>query len=336
MRGYPYPMLNRPTMIWSKQTDEQFDLTVNEWIETIGELTPNWQDYDITILGVPLSKSSISTSAASENPDAMRRAWRSFRTYNLDEDIDLARLKAIDLGDVKQHVTDIRYTHGQIQQAMVAMREQHPHTIPLTMGGDHSITAMLIKGWKQVHQNETIGILQLDTHFDLRDLSDLGPANGTPIRQVIESHMVEGKHVRNIGLHGFFNSLELKNYADEHGVHYTTMKTVRKKGINHVVQYALAQLEKTVDTIYLTVDMDVLDISCNPAAPAATPGGMRTEELFDAVQLAGEHPKVKAMDIVCLDPRKDVGEIGVKSAVHTMLSFITGVCKRKVIGRESS
>ncbi len=315
-------------MIWSKQTDKRVDLKVHEWIETIGEMKPHWEEYDVTILGVPLSKSSISTSAASENPDAMRRAWRAFGTYNLDEEVDLARLKAIDLGDVKQHVTDIRYTHQQIQQAMVAMREHHPHTIPLMMGGDHSITAMLIKGWKQVHNNETIGILQLDTHFDLRDLAHIGPANGTPIRQLVESHTVEGKHVHTIGLHGFFNSHELKNYADQHGVHYTTMKKVRKNGIRHIVTDALAQLEKVVDTIYLTVDMDVLDIAYNPAAPAATPGGMSTEELFEAVQLAGEHSKVKAMDIVCLDPRKDVGEMGVKSAVHTMLSFLTGVCRR--------
>lgn len=315
-------------MIWSKQTDKRVDLKVHEWIETIGEMKPHWEEYDVTILGVPLSKSSISTSAASENPDAMRRAWRAFGTYNLDEEVDLARLKAIDLGDVKQHVTDIRYTHQQIQQAMVAMREHHPHTIPLMMGGDHSITAMLIKGWKQVHNNETIGILQLDTHFDLRDLAHIGPANGTPIRQLVESHTVEGKHVHTIGLHGFFNSHELKNYADQHGVHYTTMKKVRKNGIRHIVMDALAQLEKVVDTIYLTVDMDVLDIAYNPAAPAATPGGMSTEELFEAVQLAGEHSKVNAMDIVCLDPRKDVGEMGVKSAVHTMLSFLTGVCRR--------
>ncbi|MBF0708900.1 agmatinase family protein [Alkalihalobacillus hwajinpoensis] len=328
MNDYPYPMLNRPSMIWSKQTDKRVDLKVHEWIETIGEMKPHWEEYDVTILGVPLSKSSISTSAASENPDAMRRAWRAFGTYNLDEEVDLARLKAIDLGDVKQHVTDIRYTHQQIQQAMVAMREHHPHTIPLMMGGDHSITAMLIKGWKQVHNNETIGILQLDTHFDLRDLAHIGPANGTPIRQLVESHTVEGKHVHTIGLHGFFNSNELKNYADQHGVHYTTMKKVRKNGIRHIVTDALAQLEKVVDTIYLTVDMDVLDIAYNPAAPAATPGGMSTEELFEAVQLAGEHSKVKAMDIVCLDPRKDVGEMGVKSAVHTMLSFLTGVCRR--------
>ncbi|WP_090398812.1 agmatinase family protein [Natribacillus halophilus] len=325
---YPYPMLDKPNRIWSRQTDQKEDLKVHEWIENVGESVPDWRDYDVTILGVPLSKSSISTSAASENPEAMREAWKSFGTYNLDEDIDLAQLKVIDLGNVKQHVTDIEYTHKQIQEAMVAMRTHHPHTLPLSLGGDHSITAKLVEGWKQAHPNETIGILQLDTHFDLRDPNTLGPANGTPIRQLIESETVQGEYVHNIGLHGFFNAKELKTYADEAGIHYTTMKQARKRGISSVIEEALAQLEDKVDTIYLTTDMDVLDIVHGPAAPAATPGGMYSEELFEAVQIAGEHPKVKAMDIVCLDPRKDVGTKSVKAAVHTMLSFLTGYCRR--------
>ncbi|WP_158737414.1 agmatinase family protein [Alteribacillus sp. YIM 98480] len=328
MSSYPYPMLDKPSMIWSRQTDKSKDIKVHEWIETAEEAKLNWDDYDVTILGVPLSKSSISTSAASENPEAMRQAWKAFSTYNLDEDIDLAQLKAIDLGNVKQHVTNIEYTHQQIQEAMVAMRTYHPHTLPISMGGDHSITAMLVKGWKQAHPNEKIGILQLDTHFDLRDPKLIGPANGTPIRNLIESEAIQGNHVHNIGLHGFFNAKELKDFADKAGLHYTTMKQARKKGISNAINNALRQLEDEVDTIYLTVDMDVLDIVHGPAAPAATPGGMYSEELFEAVQMAGEHIKVKAMDIVCLDPRKDVAEQSVKSAVHTMLSFLTGYCKR--------
>lgn len=325
---YPYPMLERSDMIWSKKTNKKSDLKVSEWIDTIGDTVPDFSNYDVTILGVPLSKSSISTSAASENPEMMRQAWKYFGTYNLDEDLDLAQLNVIDLGNVRQHVTDITNTHEHIQEAMVAMRQHHPHTLPIVLGGDHSITAMLVKGWKQAHPNETIGILQLDSHFDLRDLKELGPANGTPIRNLIESKIIKGEHVHNIGLHGFFNAKELKDYADQENVNYMTMKQARKKGIHTVIEEALKQLEKEVDTIYLTVDMDVLDIIHGPGTPAAAPGGMYSEELFDAVQLAGEHPKVKAMDIVCLDPRKDVGQITVKNAVHTMLSFLVGYCKR--------
>lgn len=328
---YPYPLLNPPAFRWRRPDPLPADPKVHEWIQCLDEEKASsfdWSEVDVTLLGVPLSRSSLSASGASETPDALRRAWKGFTTYNLDEEVDLTSLRVVDLGDVKQHVTDIPACHRNITEAMVAMRTHHPHALPLVMGGDHSITAMLAKGWKQAHPEERIGILQLDTHFDLRSLEDFGPTNGTPIRNLTESGTLRGEDVYNIGLHGFFNARSLKEYADQVGVHYVTLKQARKRGVNVVVREALAHLEQQVDTIYLTVDMDVLDIGVGPGAPAATPGGMRTDELFEAVRIAGTHPQVKAMDLVCLDPLRDVREATVKAGVHVMLSFLTGRIQR--------
>ncbi len=328
MKQYPYPLLNPPNFKWRK-SEEIAEPKVNEWIKTLNEdEAPDWSQYDVTLLGIPLSRSSISASAASENPDAIRRAWKSFSTYNIDYDVDLVYLNVVDLGDVRQHVTDIALCHRNIVEAMEGMRTNHPSTFPLVIGGDHSITAMLIKGWKNSHPHEEIGILQFDTHFDLRDMKEFGPANGTPIRNVIESGIVKGENIYNIGLHGFFNSKSLKQYADEVNLNYITLREARRKGIEATVQAALDELSEKVDTIYLTVDMDVLDIGVAPGAPASTPGGMSTDELFEAVTIAGQYSKVKVMDIVCLDPNKDVGEATVKAGVHVMLSFLTGFTMR--------
>ncbi|WP_243292939.1 agmatinase family protein [Bacillus sp. FJAT-47783] len=316
-----YDWVDRPPFIWDEK-QEVVEPKVHEWIKPAKE---DMAEPDVILLGIPLSRSSISASFASEHPDAFRRAWKSFTTYHLDYDVDLKDLHVIDIGNVKQHVTDISRCHENIKQAISAIRTNYPNAMPISIGGDHSITAMLVKGWKEAHPHEEIGILQFDTHFDLRDLKEFGPANGTPIRNLIESGTVKGSNVHNIGLHGFFNAKSLKEYADEQGVHYVTMKEVRKKGIETVVANALAELAEKVDTIYVTVDMDVLDIAYGPGAPAATPGGMRTDELFDAVYQAGLHEKVKSMDIVCLDPFRDVADATVKSGVYTMLSFLTGV-----------
>ncbi|MEK3744964.1 agmatinase family protein [Brevibacillus sp. FSL K6-0770] len=331
MTAYPYPLLKPPSFAWDRSAAPA-EPKVSEWIKTLEVATAgstDWSDYDVALLGVPLSRSSISASAASENPDAMRRAWKYFTTYNLDYDVDLQSLRVVDLGDVRQHVTDIAQCHRNIREAMAHMRTNHPQLLPMMMGGDHSITAMLIKGYKDVHTDERVGILQLDTHFDLRDLTDNGPSNGTPIRNLIESKTIQAEDVHNIGLHGFFNARSLKAYADEAGVRYTTLRQARQKGVAQTVQEALERLAAQVDTIYLTVDMDVLDIGYGPGVPASTPGGMRSDELFDAVYEAGLHPKVKAMDIVCLDPYKDRTEATVKTAVHVMLSFLTGYRQRK-------
>ncbi|MFX8320183.1 arginase family protein, partial [Acinetobacter baumannii] len=86
------------------------------------------------------------------------------------------------------------------------------------------------------------------------------------------------------------NAKSLKEYAHKAGVNYVTLRQLREKGITSTIQTALDQLSSKVDVIYLTVDMDVLDIAYAPGVPAATTGGMRTDELFEAVYLAGSHP----------------------------------------------
>ncbi|OYD06242.1 agmatinase family protein [Paludifilum halophilum] len=333
MKTYPYPLLQPPPFRWNTAGDVS-EPKVHQWIETLNPRTADetdWSSVDVTLLGVPLSRSSISASAASENPDAIRRAWKSFTPYNLEEDVDLTPLRVVDLGDVPQHVTDIAACHRNIREAMKGMRRHHPHTFPLVIGGDHSITAMLVKGWKEAHPDKRLGILQLDTHFDLRSLEEFGPANGTPIRNLVESGDVRGEDVYNIGLHGFFNARSLKDFADEAGIHYVTLKQARRQGIDTVIRESLDRLSQKVDTIYLTVDMDVLDITQGPGAPAATPGGMRTDELFEAVRLAGTCSKVGSMDLVCLDPARDVSGATVKAGTHVMLSFLTGFMQRRQV-----
>ncbi|WCK54541.1 agmatinase family protein [Aneurinibacillus sp. Ricciae_BoGa-3] len=325
---YPYPLLKPPSFHWLRDPHVS-EPKVHEWIQTLHPDEPiDWSRYDVTILGVPLSRSSISASCASENPDVMRAAWKFFNPYHLDYDVDFTAMQVVDLGDVRQHVTDIARSHQNIKEAMIQMRLSHPHALPIMLGGDHSVTAMLVKGWKESHLGERIGILQFDTHFDLRSLDDNGPTNGTPIRNLIDSGTVKGSNVWNIGLHGFYNARSLKEYADQMGVHYVTLNQARKQGIASTVGTALANLSREVDTIYLTVDMDVLDIGCAPGAPASTPGGMQTYELFDAVYETSLHKKVKAMDIVCLDPMKDVAGSTIKAGVHTMLTFLTGYYMR--------
>nr|WP_263327467.1 agmatinase family protein [Neobacillus sp. Marseille-Q6967] len=331
MKSFLSPKINPASFAWVRP-ENGAAAKVHEWIQpiTAGTILEDCKGAEAVILGVPLSRSSISASGASEFPDSFRRSWKGFTTYNLDEDIDLLGMVVLDAGDVPMHVTDIRRCHENIIEASAVLHGHFGDAKICAIGGDHSITAMMVKGIRQAKPADRIGILQFDTHFDLRDMSDNGPSNGTPMRNLIESGIVEGVNMYNIGLHGFFNTKDLKEYADEKGVNYVTLREARKRGVVAMVERCLEELSSKVDTIYLTVDMDVLDIAFAPGVPASTPGGMTTAELLEGVLAAGKHPKVKAMDIVCLDPLKDtMVQPTVKLGTHVFLTFLTGVMLQK-------
>lgn len=319
--------LNPPPFFWPKPSGDVIDLKVSDWIcqQSCNSKT-NW---DVVLFGVPLSRSSISASGASEFPESFRRSWKGFSTYNIDYGVDLRNLSIADLGDVTMHFTDILRCHSNIKETMRGIREHYRQSFPIAIGGDHSITAMTISGIKEAEPEKRIGILQFDTHLDVRDLNEHGPTNGTPIRNLIENRIVKGEDVYNVGLHGFFNAPSLIQYAKEQRINVITLNKARVEGITNTINRAIAELEEKVDYIYVTIDMDVLDISFAPGVPASTAGGMRTDELFTGLYCAARSKKVMAMDIVCLDPTKDsFVQPTVKAGTYAFLTFLTGLMAR--------
>nr|WP_309101706.1 agmatinase family protein [Fredinandcohnia onubensis] len=314
--------LQVPEWSWN-QTAIDEPTYVHQWVKPLSVLehTP-----DLILYGAPISRSSISVSGASLYPTEFRRMWKGFATYNLDENVDLSSFQVADAGDVAMHTTDILLSHQRIQKTTAYLAAHYPNTPTCMIGGDHSTTACAVRGIKDAFPSETIGILQLDTHLDVRDPKELGPANGTPIRQLIDGQVVKGENVINIGLHGYYNAKPLIDYANEHNIQMVTLKQARKQGLINTIQRALDQLAAKVDRIYVTVDMDVLDISVAPGVPASTPGGLSAIELFDSLLEIGKHPTVRHIDYVCLDPSKDsaVSET-VKVGTYAWLQFITGL-----------
>ncbi|WP_052737606.1 agmatinase family protein [Bacillus sp. SA1-12] len=313
--------LKQPEWSWNVPLNEK-PTYVHHWVKPLSE---HDQPFDFILYGAPISRSSISVSGASLYPTEFRRMWKSFATYNLDENVDLSFFHVGDAGDVMMHTTDILLSHQRIQRSTAFLAEHYPNTRTCMIGGDHSTTACAVRGIKEAFPEETIGVLQLDTHLDVRDPNELGPANGTPIRQLIDGRHVMGEHVINIGLHGYFNAKPLIDYANDHGIQMVTLNQARRQGLIKTIKRALDDLAKKVDRIYVTVDMDVLDISVAPGVPASTPGGMSAIELFESLLEIGKHSEVKHIDFVCLDPSKDshVSET-VKIGVYAWLQFITG------------
>jgi formiminoglutamase len=318
-----FSTIQAPTWQFSGGKSDPYVTTLAEWIEQ-----PKAEmDYDLCLMGAPLSKSSISFSGAHLHPQTFRKLWTSFTTYNWDLDIDLTALHAADLGDITMHVTDIAACHQHIQTAMQEVTLQLPGAFPITVGGDHSITAPLIKGRKAAN-GKRIGIIQFDAHLDVRDLDYGGPSNGTPMRNLVESKTVNGEDIVTIGIRSFANSRLYRDYAEEKGIHVISAKQVHTRGIDHVLVEAMEHLGKC-DEIYVTFDMDVLDQSIVPGVPAIGPQGLTTDQLFSAAAALGAWSKVAAMDMVCVDPSVDLRDVTSRMSLHVFLHFVSAMVGKR-------
>lgn len=277
-----------------------------------------------TLIGVPISKPSISHSGASFTPGVVRKLLHSYSTYAVEGEMDLRETsKIIDAGDIHMHATDIKESYRRMEETVASLLGENKDCIPLFIGGDHSITFSTLSGMMKVKDGK-IGIIQFDAHHDLRNTEDGGPTNGTPFRRLLEAGVIDGDHLVQIGIRNYSNSSFYHQYAKENGIKVLTMGDVKKRGIADVIGESVDHLRGKVEYLYLSIDIDVLDQAFAPGCPAIGPGGMTSDQLLEAIYLLAKEENVCGVDIVEIDPTIDFRDMTSRVAVHCMLEFLRG------------
>jgi len=303
---------------------------VDSYVTKAHEIVVPWDGKEVTpfsLIGAPLSKTSISHSGASFAPTVIRKMLSSYSTYAIEDDIDLKDVMVTDFGDILMHVTDLDESRNRIRNTIEELLNQHSNTIPIVLGGDHGISFPSISGFKK--NKGKVGVIQFDAHHDLRNTVDGGRSNGTPFRSLIEQGIIDGENLIQIGIRNFSNSKPYSDYGHDHGVTIYTMRDVREQGIATIIEKSVNSLREKVDAIYISVDMDVLDQAFAPGCPAIGPGGMDSMTLLDAISLLANEDKVQGMDIVEIDPTIDFRDMTSRIAAHIILTFLTN--KQKAI-----
>lgn len=287
------------------------------------ELLTNWENGKtgkFGLVGVPFSKSSISHSGASFAPGTIREAMQSYSTYSGEEKLELSD-EILDFGDVMMDPTDVIGNHKRVEESLTDVFATKAADHWMVLGGDHSISYGSIKTFSQ---KGTVGVIQFDAHHDLRNTEDGGPTNGTPFRRLLEKRVISGDHLVQIGIRDFTNAKAYDEYAKQHGVTVYTMKDVEETALIKILEKEISRLADETDYIYISVDMDVLDQAFAPGCPAIGPGGMDSKTLLDGILFASRQEKVKAMDIVEIDPTIDFRNMTSRVAAYVMLQFMKG------------
>lgn len=282
----------------------------------------------LAVLGVPACRGSITPGRCDLAPDAIRKALHRFSPYDLRFDFDLERLRVRDLGTL----TDVAELAPADAKQLIcrgvgeALRQGDALAL---FGGDNSITYPGVLGMAEACANgalERCGVLTLDAHFDLRDL-EAGLTNGNPIRALLADG-VPGANIAQIGILPFANSKEYARLAREAGITVITGDEVHIQGIQTAMRTALDLLAARADVIYVDLDLDVLDRTYAPATPGSRPGGLDPWHISWAARECGMAAKVRVLDLVEIDPTKDIADATVLSAATCFLSWTAGLAQR--------
>lgn len=253
---------------------------------------------DLTVLGVPASRTSISATHAHLTPAAIREALARYSTYSWTHDVDVADLAVRDAGDVLD--PDGEAGERRVMERVAGLVSES--RLLVALGGDNSITHSVARGaWGD--GIATAGLITLDAHHDLRD----GTSNGSPVRRLVDAGL-SGTRVVQIGIADFSNSREYAARARDLGITVVTRDALRRRPIGDVMAEALAVATSGGGPVHVDLDVDVCDRAAVPACPAAAPGGISADELRQIAFLAGRSPKVHSLDVTEIDAAMDAAD----------------------------
>ena len=240
--------------------------------------------------------------------------------------IELLRAHATvtDLGDL-----DAPETTGRqeiISGWIAALRERTEGLVsrgvmPLVLGGDHSIAAGSMSGacaaWRRRHDTPP-GLLWIDAHVDLNthETTPSGNPHGMPAASLL-GWQVDG-FSELVGPDGQFDRSRMafvgardidpgeQVHLEESGIAFWSSQEVRERGVESVMRDALAVVSPDHQPFCLSFDIDVVDPVDAPGVDTAVPDGLRPAEAMECMARAGLHAPIVSMDLVELNPERDV------------------------------
>ncbi|GGL58212.1 formimidoylglutamase [Halocalculus aciditolerans] len=292
---------------WSGSSSDPNDVQFGDVVE--GTALADADSYDRVLVGEPYDGAVIGRTGARDGPAAIRESLAAAKAYHFEH----GTVASVgDLGDVRPPEGDV--AHVQETVADVAAEVHALDATPVFLGGDNSLTYGNVR---PLLDDGAVGVVSLDAHLDCREVGD-EPSSGTPYRQLFDAGLdalavVGARHFETTGAYHAF--------LREQGGRVLTASEVGES-VEDAAQAALATVAD-VDTLYVSLDVDVLDGALAPGVSAPTPGGLTAREVFALLRAFAADDRVAGFEVVETAPRLDSNGHTTKTAARAVAHFLS-------------
>jgi guanidinopropionase len=237
-------------------------------------LAESLDDLDIALVGVPTDLGVTNRPGARHGPREIRNASSLMRTSNLAMGINPYELCRIaDVGDVRfsnhfdleKQVEEIESFYRQLSAGGV---------LPVTAGGDHSITYPIFKA---IAADAAIGMVHIDAHTDTwGEIWGSKFHHGAPFRLAVEEGLLDPKRTIQIGIRGGQNFMDGIAFSQSSGMRVVFIEEFAERGVNAIIEEARRIVGD--GPTYISFDVDGLDPVYAPGTGTPEIGGITTLE----------------------------------------------------------
>jgi len=233
--------------------------------------TPDFGNLQVALMGAPMDLGASNRPGARFGPRALRTIER-IGPYN--HVLDVAPVHALRVGDVGDVPFRSRYS---LPMCIEDLELWYRHVaaqgvLPLTVGGDHSITYPIMKA---LGAKQPLGMVHIDAHCDTGgEFDQTRFHHGGPFRLAVLDGVLDPTRCIQIGIRG--SSEYLWEFSKDAGMTVIHAEEVSALGVAEIVR--LAREVVGDGPTYLSFDVDGLDPVYAPGTGTPEIGGLSTRE----------------------------------------------------------
>jgi len=235
---------------------------------------------DVCFVGIPMDIGTSNRSGTRFGPKQIRAESVLLRPYNMaSRAAPFDSLMVADLGDVPINIFDLKDSVHRIEAYFDALLLHD--VIPLTMGGDHTLTLPILRAMAKKYG--PVAILHIDAHADVNEhMFGEEIAHGTPFRRAVEENLIDTARSFQIGLRGTGYAAEDFDWSRDQGFAVIQAEELWHKSASPLMQDVKDRLGK--HPTYLSFDIDALDPAYAPGTGTPEFGGLTTVQALEIIR----------------------------------------------------